>query len=227
MARSTVVLVHGAWHGSWCWSKVIDLLDRAGIPVVAVELPLTSLADDAACVRAATDAVDGPVVLCAHSYGGVVITQAGTGANVEQLVFLCALAVEAGYSAMHPTDVKDLPPTELGAALVFSADGSSVGLDPDRGRVALYRDCDPADAEAAVARLRPMAVACLASPATVVAWHDRPSTYVVCTADLTVHPELQRVLARPFTTVVEWELGHSPFLSRPDLVAELLGDLAR
>jgi hypothetical protein len=155
----------------------------------------------------------------------VVISEAGTAPNIEHLVFLCALAVDVGHSAMAATDRSDLPGTELGSALVFSADGASVTLDPALAAGVLYQDCDPADAATAVAHLRPMAVACLATTTTTAAWRTTPATYVVCTEDRTLHPELQRVLAANMTTVIEWPLGHSPFLNRPDLVVELLTGL--
>src|SRR5436853_7049381 len=101
---STVVLVHGAWHGAWCWADVIARLDAAGQPSVAVDLPSVSsasatLADDVACVRAALDAVDGEALLVGHSYGGVVVTDAGRHPAVAHLAYVTAFALEPGESA--------------------------------------------------------------------------------------------------------------------------------
>src|SRR5207302_1944698 len=104
MARS-VVLVHGAWHGSWCWGRVMPLLRDAGVDTTAVDLPsrsdpLGDLHGDAAHVRSVLDASAGEVVLVGHSYGGAVITGAGTHDAVAHLVYLCAFALDKGESCM-------------------------------------------------------------------------------------------------------------------------------
>jgi pimeloyl-ACP methyl ester carboxylesterase len=223
---STVVLVHGAWHGAWCWDKVVALLSAAGVPASAVELPLTSLADDVDATRAAIDAVGGPVVLCGHSYGGVVITEAGNHPAVVDLVYLCAFALEEGESAAATASDQHLPSTDLADALRISEDGVA-SIDLDGARAGFYLDCAPGDADAAVARLRPMSFSCFTDAVTTAAWRDRPSTYVVCGDDRAVHPDMQRFLAKRCTTSVEWATGHSPFVSHPELVADLLTGLAR
>jgi pimeloyl-ACP methyl ester carboxylesterase len=224
---TTVVLVHGAWHGAWCWDKVVAGLDAKGVPVAAVELPLTSLADDAEATSAAIEAAGGPVVLCGHSYGGTVITQAGDHPSVAHLVYVCAFALDEGESTAAAATGQEVPSTDLGDAFRFSDDGEMVHLDPEGGRTALYLDCDRAEADAALARLRPMPFSCFTTPVTKVAWRDRPSTYAVCTNDRAVHPELQRVLAARCTKSVEWPTGHSPFLPHPELVVDLVAGLAR
>ena len=223
--QTAVVLVHGAWHGGWCWNKVVALLDAANVPNVAVDLPLTSLADDAAATRRAIDAVGGPVVLCGHSYGGIVITEAGSHPDVRHLVYLCAFAVDVGRSAADSVDA-ELPSTDLQQALVFADDGF-VTIEREGARRGFYGDCEPADGDDALDRLRPIAFECLTTRTSTAAWADRPSTYVVCTLDEAVHPALQRVLARRCTDVVEWPTSHSPFLSQPSRVADLLIDLSR
>ena len=223
--QATVVLVHGAWHGAWCWSTVVELLDAAGVPSIALDLPLTSLADDVATTKRAIDAVDGPIVLCGHSYGGIVVTEAGVHRRVRHLVYLCAFSVGVGRSAADAVD-DDLPGTDLEKGLVFTDDGF-VTIEREAARRAFYLDCEPADADDALDRLRPIAFECLTTRTTVAAWAGRPSTYAVCTSDEAVHPELQRVLARNCTNVVEWPTSHSPFLSQPSRVADLLVDLSR
>jgi pimeloyl-ACP methyl ester carboxylesterase len=225
--RTSIVLVHGAWHGAWCWDKVAGPLEDKGVKLHAVELPLTSLADDVAATRAAIDAAAGPVVLCGHSYGGVVVTEAGNHPSVTRLVYLCALVVEEGGSAADAAPGHDVASTDLGDALRFSEDGSTVWVDPEGARRAFYQDCTPADADAAVARLRTMSMACLGTPVEHAAWRDRPSTYALCSEDAAIHPELQRVLAARCTDSVEWPTGHSPFVSQPELVVDLLAGLAR
>src|SRR6478752_7621988 len=105
MSDQTILFVHGAWHGSWCWAPVRRLLEADGIATAAVDNPSVAklgsdLSADGDNVRAALDAIDGPVVLVGHSYGGAVITDAGAHANVERLVYLTAFALDAGESVM-------------------------------------------------------------------------------------------------------------------------------
>lgn len=224
---ATVVLVHGAWHGAWCWEKVVPLLEANDIEAVAVDLPLTSLHDDVRAVTGALDGVGGRAVLCGHSYGGAVITGAGHHEAAGHLVYLTAFACDERESPAATAVDTPLPSTDLGDALAFSDDGQTVALKPDVAVKALYHDCDAADVDAALARLRPMSLSCLTTPVGPPAWRVKPSTYVVCTEDQGVHPALQRLMAGRCTNSVEWPTAHSPFLNRPDLVASLLTDLAQ
>lgn len=224
---ASIVLVHGAWHGAWCWDKVVGLLDDAGIKSVAIDLPHTSLHDD---VRATTDALDSAgtrVVLCGHSYGGAVITEAGHHPAVEHLVYLTAFACDEGESTSATAVDANLPATQLTDALIFSEDGTKLSLVPERAAELFYHDCDRADAEAALPRLRPIDLSCVTTPSGAPAWRTKPSTYVVCSEDRGLHPEMQRHLAGRCANAVEWPTAHSPFLNRPDLVADLLTELAR
>jgi pimeloyl-ACP methyl ester carboxylesterase len=237
---TVAVLVHGAWHGAWCFERVVPLLEEAGIHAMAVDLPghggdpgpLGDLHDDADRVRAALDTLDEDCVLLGHSYGGAVITEAGTHPSVRHLVYLCAFALDTGESCMSAA-------ADQSAQLDLSWDGPNLaeafvpGADEtisltDAGAAAfLYNDCDDATTEEAVARLGPHPAATLAQEPAAVAWRERPSTYVVCTGDLGVHPELQRAMASRCTRTVEWGTSHSPFLSQPGLVADLLVQIAR
>jgi len=223
---NTVVLVHGAWHGAWCWEKVTPLLDEAGVGWSAVELPHTSFEDDVAATCKAIDGTAGPVVLCGHSYGGAVITEAGHEPNVERLVYLAAFACDEGESPASTAPDAGVPSTDLANAFVIDEDTGTIAVDEASAPAVLFHDCAPEDVEAALGRLRPMQLACLATPLGAPAWQDKPSTYVVCTEDRAVHPELQRIMAKRCTDSVEWPTAHSPFLNRPDLVADLLRDLA-
>src|SRR3954447_5826138 len=104
---ATIVLVHGAWHGAWCWERLTPLLDGAGVPSVAVDLPghgadpgpFTDMHGDADRVRDVLDGIDGDVVLVGHSYGGIVITDIGTHPNVRHLVYVAAFAIDADETA--------------------------------------------------------------------------------------------------------------------------------
>jgi pimeloyl-ACP methyl ester carboxylesterase len=223
---TTVVLVHGAFHGAWCWEPVRSLLDEQGIPNLAPELPLTGLEADADAVRALLDAVDGPVVLCGHSYGGMVISRAaGSRDDVDRLVYLCAVQVadDAEMAAI-------MQPTPLMEHLVHGDDGS-LAVDPAHAAADFYHDCAPDVAGAAVAKLRPMpsgvdTEARGGADVPPPAWTQLPSTYVVCTDDRAVHPDAQRKMAEHADDRVVWDTSHSPMLSRPDLVADLLAALA-
>jgi pimeloyl-ACP methyl ester carboxylesterase len=237
---ATVVLVHGAWHGAWCWDRVVARLDARNVPSVALDLPghgehagpFGDLHDDAALVRETLDALDAPAVLVGHSYGGAVITEAGDHQAVSQLVYLCAFALAEGESCVTAAaaeaaaaDISHAGRPDLGAGFQRN-DDDLVTLDPAIAAACFYNDCDPASAEWALSRLGPQPLATLQQEPTAVAWRTKPSTYAVCTEVMAVHRDLQRLLARRCTTSVEWPTSHSPFLSQPDLVADLLAQLS-
>jgi pimeloyl-ACP methyl ester carboxylesterase len=224
----TVVLVHGGWHGPWCWSPVLARLDEAGVPAVAVELGLRNVHDDAAIVTKALDEAGGPVVLAGHSYGGVVITEAGVHRAVKRLVYVCAFAPDEGETPIGLTLDHGEDRGEIGAVLLLHDDGTST-LDPARVGEVLYGDCSPVDVERALGLLRPQVGSTLSAPPDAVAWKTKPVTYVVCGADRGVAPSLQRAMAEriPGVALVEWaDSSHSPFFSRPAEVADLLSGLA-
>jgi pimeloyl-ACP methyl ester carboxylesterase len=236
----TVVLVHGAWHGAWCWDRVVPLVQERGLQVVAVDLPghgddagaLADLHGDAQRVRDVLDAGAGPVVLVGHSYGGAVVSEAGAHDRVRELVFIAALPLDADETCMVAATAEaeaaaishDGRP-DLGAALGIADDGTST-IDPALAADIFYEDCDEATQAWAVAHIGPHLLESLQQQPAAVAWRTTPSTYAVCADDRAIHPGLQRVLAKRCTTSVEWATSHSPFLSRPDLVADLLADVA-
>jgi pimeloyl-ACP methyl ester carboxylesterase len=227
-----VILVHGAWHGPWCFERVVPLVRAAGVEVRAVDLARDGFESDVASVRDALDAVDGNAVLLGHSYGGAVITEAGVHPSVRHLVYLCAFALAEGESCMSAASgdpdaasISHDGRPNLGDAMVPSDDGTST-LTREGARACLYHDVDHDGFAWAFARLGPQRTDALGGVPREIAWRTKPSTYVVCTDDQGVHPDLQRIMARRCTESVEWPLGHSPFLSRPDLVADLLVDLA-
>jgi pimeloyl-ACP methyl ester carboxylesterase len=236
MSRS-VVLVHGAWHGAWCWALVMEALSAKGIDVVAIDLPghgsdtgpLGDLHTDAERVRRVLDAQPGrDVILVGHSYGGAVITEAGEHPSVRHLVYLCAMALTASEScssvaAGDPVAASishDAPP-DLSRA-VIPDDGGMVTLEPTLAAECLYNQCDPETAAWAVGHLGPHPLTTLQQAPLAVAWMSKTSTYAVCADDLAIHPGLQRIMAARCTRTVEWDSDHSPFLSHPDLVIRLL-----
>jgi pimeloyl-ACP methyl ester carboxylesterase len=220
-----VVLVHGAWHGPWCWERVVPALEERGIAVRATELHRGSLPADTAAVQADVDALagGGRVVVCGHSYGGAVITGLDPS-RLSHLVYLCAFMLDEGETTLDR--LTDAPPTALADAMVLSDDNTEFTIDPDGARRAFYADCTDDLVARSIARLRPQAVLPGGDSPERIAWREVPSTYVVCEADESVHLDLQREMAARATHTLSWPTSHSPFLSRPQLVIDLLGDLA-
>ena len=232
-APATVVLVHGAWHGPWCFDKVVAGLEARGVPVVAVERRrmhepsgtlrgVTDSAENEAIVRAALNEVEGPAVLLGHSFGGVPITTAPLGNdNVKHLVYL---------TAMMPNTDGSMPDNfvnpELATAVIAGEDGSTT-VQADKIRYAFYHQCSDEDYEHALTQLVRDDGAVPFDAPRDTAWNKITTTYVVCTQDQALLAEGQRALARRADRVVEWETDHSPFLSAPQLMVDLLDSLAR
>lgn len=222
-----VVLVHGAFHGAWCWERVTPLLDGAGVPWHAIDLPSCADAasgagvpEDNAAVREVLDGIPGdePVILLGHSRGGTVITEAGTHARVGHLVYLTALLLEQGENPGNR-----LGPT-LANATVKNPDGTW-SADIGAGADLFYNDCDGSSISWAANKLRSQTVA-VDTRNSSEAWRTTPATYVVCGLDKALLPDAQRSMAQHAQHVIEWDTGHSPFLNRPELVASLLVGLS-
>jgi pimeloyl-ACP methyl ester carboxylesterase len=220
----TLVLVHGAWHGSWCWQRLVPRLEQRGIAVRVVDLPsvgapavsAADLSADAAAVRAVIETAAAPVVLCGHSYGGMVISQAATALRkVARLVYLCAFMPLEGQSLVAIGGGK------LAPWIQQLADGRTL---PDLNRAAelFFGDCDAATQSWAVKQLRPQPAAPFTEAVTQPAWRAIASTYIVCTQDRALPAELQRLFAGQASDVRELVASHSPFLSQPERLAELL-----
>jgi hypothetical protein len=237
MTTKTVLLVHGAWHGAWCWATLQAELDRRGVPSLAIDLPghglsplaFTDLHGDAQHVADALARINGPVVLVGHSYGGAVITEAATrhADNVSHLVYMTALALDKDEAVLP--FVQSLPRVEspLGAAMRPSDDGAFTTIDPTKSEVAFYGECPKGTTEAANARLCAQPVATFLQPVTGAAWRTIPSTYIECTLDGAIPIEHQRAMSSRCTNVVTLETDHSPFTSKPAETADVLERLAR
>jgi pimeloyl-ACP methyl ester carboxylesterase len=199
---------------------VRPLLAARGIESVAPELPLGEIAGDVAAVRRALDAVDGPAVLLGHSFGGAVITEAGVHPAVRSLVYLAAVAPDVGEST--GTAGPEIAESGIVATLRHGDDGRTF-VDPDQAAAIFYPDADPADAAAWALRLRPGSTAGMTATLGTAAWRDRPSHYVVCLDDPIVPEAVQRRLAtRAGSVVHELPGDHSPFLARPEALADVL-----
>lgn len=210
-----IVLVHGAWHGAWCWDGVLTELRRRDVPATAVELPLTGLAADVATARSAIQAAGPACVVVAHSYGGAVISYAAAGlSTVTRLVYLAA------YLTEPDDDMTALMSGKLTNAIVVNDRGISIA--PESAAALFYGDTTPDRATELVDRLRPMTFDAWTPPSAPPAWQSIPTTYVVCTNDQAIPLDAQRRMAARAGTVLEWPTDHSPFISRPRAVADLV-----
>jgi pimeloyl-ACP methyl ester carboxylesterase len=221
-----VVLVHGAWADGSGWKGVYDILVRHGYNVSIVQEPLTSFHEDVAATKRALALQDGPCILVAHSYGGAVITEAGTDPSVAGLVYVAAHMPDAGES--EADDGKRFPSDlSRSTAIKKTADGF-LYLDPAQFREYFAADL-PAERAAFGARSQvPIAAANFAAVITTPAWRSRPSWMVVATRDRTINPDLQRWYAtRANSHTVEVSgASHSVYTSRPKEVAAVIEEAA-
>jgi pimeloyl-ACP methyl ester carboxylesterase len=225
----TAILVHGAFADASGWAGIIEELTAKGYDVVAPANPLRGIQNDAAAVRAAAAAIDGPIVLVGHSYGGAVITQAAEGLdNLVGLVYVAAFAPAVGESV---GSVQDPFPAPLLASTVRPTPYDAVGavggpeLLIDRAQ---FRDTFAADLRDAVVNVmsvsqRPLAAAAAGEPLTYAGWNERPTWYLVSVQDRAIAPEAQRFMAERMGAVTEEIAGsHVAFISRPDVVAAFI-----
>jgi pimeloyl-ACP methyl ester carboxylesterase len=229
-----ILLVHGAWHGAWCWAALQAELDHRGIPSLAIDLPghgasrapFSDLHGDAAFVRSVVDAIAGPVVVVGHSYGGAVITQAAAGAaNVRHLVYLAAFVLDEG-EALLPL-VQSLPPHDVALLKAMVVGEREITIKPDLATDAFFARCDPAVAAANTARLCPQPLATFLQPVTVAAWKTIPSTYVRCTEDEAVPLDHQDHMATRCGAIETIDTDHSPFASRTADTAAIIEAVVR
>jgi pimeloyl-ACP methyl ester carboxylesterase len=216
---TTLVLVHNAWLGAWSWEATTRELRTAGVASVAVELPRTGLAADVGALTAAVGELTGPIVICGHSYGGAVVAHALPAlTGVAAVAYLCSFV--PGRPPVPPGR-----PTALGAATTVSEDGVRT-IDPAGAEQAFFADCPPADRAVYVGRLRPTVLRpeLIYGPASPVP-SDVPWHYAICTEDRAMDVADQREAAAGAASVVTWPTGHSPMLSRPDLVAAFLAGI--
>lgn len=215
-----IVLVHGACHGPWCWEKVVPLLEQRGFAIETPHLYDGPNPSDPGVVQAAIDrlAGDGPVVVCGHSFGGYAIT-AIDPATVAHLVYLAAILPD------HEPWYSELPTDPRFFEMVDIVDGVMT-IKPDRARELFFADCDDRDGERAIARLGRHPMDGIAASVERPAWREVPTTYVCCDNDNTLTPAYQKAAIERVGRGVSWPTSHSPFFSRPELVADLLTEIA-
>ncbi|MFL6707866.1 MAG: alpha/beta fold hydrolase [Massilia sp.] len=219
-----VVLVHGLYADGSSWGKVIPLLQAKGLHVTAVQNPTTSFKDDVDAVRRILALQDGPTVLVAHSYGGMVITEAGTDPKVTALVYIAARAPDAGedYGAL----VKKFHTAPAGAGLKWENDG--FGALSEQAFVHDFAgDLPIAEARSYYAVQQRVGKAITQAKTTAAAWRSKPSFYAVSSNDRTINPELERFMAKRMgATTIELPASHVSLLSHPVEVAELIEQAA-
>jgi pimeloyl-ACP methyl ester carboxylesterase len=220
-----VLLVHGGFVDGSGWAEVYKILTNDGHSVQVVQNPTTSLADDVAVVRRAIAAQNGPVLLVGHSYGGVVITEAGSDANVAGLVYITAFAPDKGESVSSL--IKDPPPGAPVPPILPPQDGF-LFLDPPKFHAAFAADLDRDTAEFMARSQVPWGVEALAGQISEPAWRIKPSWYLIATEDKMIPPAAQRAMAaRACSTVAEVAASHAVYASQPKAVATLIESAAQ
>ncbi|HEY0474059.1 MAG TPA: alpha/beta hydrolase [Kribbella sp.] len=220
-----VVLVHGGFVDGSGWQGVYDLLVEDGYHVSIVQNPTLSLEDDAAVTSRVLDLQDGPTVLVGHSYGGAVITEAGTHEKVAALAYIAAFVPDKGESVN--TLIADPPP---GAPVPPILPPQAGFLFLDRGKFAESFAADlPTRLSSFMADAQvPWGVDALGGTITEPAWRVKPSWYLVTTADRMIPPPAQRAMSeRAGATVVEADGSHSIYVSQPQAVADLIKQAAQ
>lgn len=222
-AVRNIVLVHGLFADGSCWNEVIPLLQAKGFNVTSVQNPLTTLPEAVASVQRVLDRQDGPTVLVGHSFGGMIISDAGAHPKVSALVYVAARAPDAGedYTAL----AKTFPTPPASAGIVF---------DGDEGRLteeAFLRDFagDVPEAKAKVffAVQEPFRKALLAGKTVNAAWRTKPSFYAVSSEDRTINPDLERFMAKRMgAKTIEVKASHVSMISQPGAITALILEAA-
>ena len=221
----SIVLVHGGFVDGSGWEGVYDVLTKDGYRVIVVQNPTTSLADDVAVTTRAIAALDAPVVLAGHSYGGVVITEAGNHPKVAGLVYVTAFAPDKGESV---SSLIANPPPGAPVPPILPPQDGYLFLDRTKFAAAFAADLSPKAAQFMADSQVPWSVGALTGAVTEPAWRSKPSYYLVATQDLMIPVAAQRSMAdRAGSTVVEVAGSHAVYVSKPKDVAALIRRAAK
>ena len=223
LSAATVVLVHGAWADGSCWQNVILPLRRHGLTVTCAPIPLTSLTDDITALARVIERTAGPVMVVGHAYGGAVIAGQHDD-RVKSLVYVAALAPDEGETVAdvfyrgepHP-EAPHLAPDEHGVIWM-----------PEEGFSRAVAHKVPQDQATIIAAIqRPIAVKCIQEKASSPAWKTKPSWFLLAEEDRMISPETQRFMAdRMNATIRSHKVDHSPMLTAPDFVVEVILEAA-
>jgi pimeloyl-ACP methyl ester carboxylesterase len=221
--KPSIVFAHGLWADGSCFSKVIKLLQADGYEVIATQNPLDTVDGDIAAVKIALGRVGSPAVLVGHSYGGTVITAAGTDDRVAALVYIAALAPDEGETSQVE---QDRHPRTAVFDHIEVADGR-IWLKPS-GTSCFAGDL-PEDEQKLVWATQTAPLATLfGEPVPGAAWKSKPTYYIVAADDQTVHPDLERFVAKRMNAkITELQSSHVPMLSQPERVYEVIRDAAK
>ncbi len=224
-AIKNVVLVHGGFVDGSGWQGVYDILTRDGYKVTVVQNPTTSLADDVAFTRRALASQDGPAILVGHSYGGVVITEAGADPKVKGLVYVAAFAPDKGESV---SSLISNPPAGAPVPPILPPQDGYLFLDRAKFAASFAADVSPPEAAFMADSQVPWGVAALQGQVTVPAWKSRPSWYLVTSDDHMIPAQAQRQMAaRAGATVAETAASHAVYVSKPKIVAAFIEQAAQ
>src|SRR5579872_4491370 len=219
-----IVLVHGGLVDGSGWKGVYEALKKDGYTVAIVQNPTISLADDVAVTKRAIAELNGPVILVGHSYGGVVITEAGNDPKVAGLVYVTAFAPDKGESA--GSLIKNAPQGAPAPPILPPQDGY-LFLDKAKFPAFFAADVNPDVASFMADSQVPWGVEALGGAITQPAWRTKPSWYLITTEDKMIPPDAQRAMSkRAGSTVIEVKSSHSVFLSNPQAVAHLIDQAA-
>ncbi len=220
-----VVLVHGAWADGSSWSRVIPLLEAKGFHVVAVQNPLTSLADDVAATKRAIALQNAPVLLVGHSYGGAVITEAGNDPKVAGLVYVAAFAPDAGEAVGEMGKAYPVPP---GAGEIRPDSEGFLSLTAKGIAEDFAQDLPETERKVLAATQGPTAGAAFGAKISQAAWKSKPSWYVVARHDRMISPDFEAAMAKKIgAKVLSVDGSHAVMLSQPEKVAALIEDAAK
>jgi len=214
-----IVLVHGTSIDGSSWSKVIGILQNAGHKVIAVQLPLHSLADDVATTKRAIDLIGGPVLLVGHSYGGFVITNAAyNNPNVKGLVYIAAFAPQEGQALGNFID-----PAKLQKGFVIIDKGGFVYINPNVFPQAVAPDADPAQAKVLAAAQKPYNQSILAEKSGPPAWKQLPTWYAISENDHLIPPAAQHMFAKQMNaTTISLASSHASYISHPNEIGAFI-----
>jgi len=222
-ATRNIVIVHGAFVDGSGWRAVHDILEKDGYRVTIVQEPLTGLADDVAATKRVLDLQDGPVVLVGHSYGGSVISIAGTDSKVSRLVYVAALQPDVGETAgqlLSKFPDRNTAPQPAGEGYLR--------LDPAKFPATFAADVAPAEARFMADSQVPIAQSVFSAPTTAAAWHTKPSYAILTTHDIAANPDLQRwEYQRSGAKVTTVAAGHAVYISHPQIVARVIEEAAK
>jgi pimeloyl-ACP methyl ester carboxylesterase len=218
-----VVLIHGLFADGSCWSEVIARLQRKGLNATAVQNPLTSLQASVEATKDVLSWQQGPTVLVAHSFGGMILTEAGVDPKVSAVVYVAARAPDAGedYTAL----ASKYPAAPASAGIIWANDYGRLGEEAFLRDFA--GDLPPEKARLLYAVQAPFKRSLLADKATQAAWRSKPSFYAVSTEDRTINPDLQRFMAKRMgAETIEVKASHLGLISQPDAIADLILEAA-